>query len=228
MQQQKTESMNPKLQVKKEHYAAEKYDTLERFISYHYQISSVLKLKPQSVLEIGIGNRLVSSYLKREGVNVTTVDFDKELQPDIVADVRSMPIPDKSYDLVMACQILEHIPYEEFEVALAELNRVTKRYAIVSLPRRSSYFEIVIKFPFIRTLLKRPFIDIAINKHITFGGFETSGQHYFEIDRSRYKMSKVRERIARHFTILDEFSPVLNQYHRFFILERKEKPSSAS
>ncbi len=212
---------NPQIQVSKEHYAAMKYDTLERFISYHYQIFSVLKLKPQTVLEIGIGNKLVSSYLEREGVDVTTVDFDKELAPDIVADVRNMPIPDKSYDLVMACQVLEHIPYEDFEKGLAELCRVTKRYAIVALPRRSSYFEIVIKFPFIRTLLKRNFIDLAINKHIDFGGFETSGQHYFEIDRKKYPLHKVRERIERHFTVLDEFSPVLNQYHRFFILERK-------
>lgn len=228
MQEQKKESVSPNIQVQKEHYAAEKYDTLERFISYHYQITSVLKLKPQSVLEIGIGNRLVSSYLKREGVSVTTVDFDKELQPDIVADVRSMPVPDKSFDLVTACQILEHIPFEDFEDALQEIQRITKRHVVISLPRRSSYFEIVIKFPFIRTLLKRSFIDIAINKHITFGGFKTSGQHYFEIDRSRYKMSKVREKILRYFTILDEFSPVLNQYHRFFILERKEQPSNES
>lgn len=221
MTQPNEQFKDPKIQVHKAHYAAEKYDTLERFISYHYQISSVLKLKPQSVLEIGIGNKLVSSYLQREGVSVTTVDFDKNLEPDIVADVRSMPIPDASYDLVMACQVLEHIPFDEFEKGLAEMRRVTRRYAIVSLPRRSTYFEIVIKFPFIRTFLKRPFVDIAFNKHLDFGGFETSGQHYFEIDRTQYPLKDVRKRIARHFNIIDEFSPVLHKYHIFFILERK-------
>ncbi len=211
----------PQIQVSKEHYAAMKYDTLERFISYHHQIFSVLKLNPQTLLEIGVGNKLVSWYLKREGVEVTTVDFDKELEPDIVADVRNMPIPDQSYDLVMACQVLEHIPYEDFEKGLAEMRRVSKRYAIVALPRISAYFELVIKFPFIRTLLKRPFIDLAINRHLNFGGFETSGQHYFEIDRKKYKLSSIREKIQNHFNIIEEFSPVLNKYHIFFILERK-------
>ncbi len=207
-------------QVSDTHYAAMKYDTLERFISYHYQISSVLKLKPKNVLEIGIGNKLVATYLEREGVDVTTVDFDERLKPDIVADVRAMPVPDASYDLVMACQILEHLPFEEFEKSLAEMRRVTKRYAIISLPRRSSYFEIVLKFPFIRTLLKRSFVDLAINWPLRFGGFETSGQHYFEIDRTTYALSKVKEKIERHFRIIDAFSPVLNKYHYFFILER--------
>ena len=46
----------PQIQVPKEHYTAMKYDTLERFISYHHQIFSVLKLRPQTVLEIGVGN----------------------------------------------------------------------------------------------------------------------------------------------------------------------------
>ena len=70
-------------------------------------------------------------------------------------------------------------------------------------------------------LLKRNFIDLAINRHLNFGGFETSGQHYFEIDRKKYKLSAIREKIKNHFNIIEEFSPVLNKYHIFFILERK-------
>lgn len=224
-----TETKNDfNIQVSDTHYAAQKYDTLERFISYHYQIMSVLRLAPKTVLEIGIGNKLVATYLKHEGVDVTTVDFDERLKPDIVADVRKMPVPDRSYDLVMACQILEHIPFETFEDALTELRRVTKRYAVVSLPRRSSYFEFVLKFPFIRTLLKRNFVDIAINWPLRFGGFETSGQHYFEIGRAPYTRRTIEARIKRHFRIIDSFSPVLNQYHIFYILERTDASADAS
>ena len=53
------------------------------------------------MLEIGVGNRTVSNYLKENGVDITTFDFDKELKPDIVGDVRDMKgIKDNSFDVV--------------------------------------------------------------------------------------------------------------------------------
>jgi ubiquinone/menaquinone biosynthesis C-methylase UbiE len=211
-----------KTQVPKEHYIQKKYDTLERFISYHYQIASVLKFEPETVLEVGVGNGFVTDYLARTGVKVTTVDFDERLMPDIVADIRHLPVPDNEYDLVMACQVLEHIPFDDFEKALGEIGRVTKRYAVISLPRRGSYMEFVLRFPFIRLLFHRNFLDFSMHKYMRFGGYEMSGQHHFEIDANNYKLRIVREKIKKHFIILKEFSPVLNKYHYFFILECKK------
>lgn len=211
-----------KIQVKEGHYAKRSYNSLERFISYHYQIDSVLRAKEiESVIEIGAGNGIVAGYLSDIGIHVTTCDFDQRVKPDIVADIRNIPVPDKSYDAVLAFQVLEHIPFEDFVNALPELARISKKYVIISLPYRSSYFELILKFPGIRTLFKRNFFDLSLRFPIAFKGFDTSGQHHWEIDRKKFSLGKVRKALEQRFSIKEEFSPLLNKFHYFFILEVK-------
>src|SRR3989339_650242 len=210
------------IQVKAdEHYKSKKYDDLSRFISYYYQINEARQLEVENILEIGIGGVIVAGYLKSIGKQVVTCDFDKDTQADIISDVRNINVADKSFDLVIACQILEHIPFVDLAKGLSEIRRVSKKYAMISLPYRSSYFEMVIKFPFSRTIFKRDFFDLVVRKSVKFPGFEKSGQHYWEIDQKKYKLADVRAKLEDKFKILYEFSPVLNKYHYFFILEVK-------
>jgi len=112
--------MKHQKQVSYNHYQ-ENYDGLTRFISYYYQIDLTTSLNISKCLEIGIGNKTVSSALINRGVNVTTCDFDSELKPDYVADIRELPFENNSYELVMACQVLEHLPWSDFSKALNEL-----------------------------------------------------------------------------------------------------------
>lgn len=210
------------VQVGKGYYNRRAYNTLERFISYHYQVDSIAGLDGvTSVLEIGAGTAITAKYLSESGIKVTTCDFDANTSPDIVADIRNIPVPAKSHDAVVAFQVLEHIPFEDFGKALAEFARISKKNVIISLPYRSSYFEFVLKFPGIRTLFKKNFFDLSVRFPLVFGGFETSGQHYWEIDRKHYSLKRVRKVIEQHFMIEKEFSPVLNKFHYFFILKVK-------
>lgn len=214
--------INYNIQVDAEkHYLNDRYDNLERFISYYHQIDWVRRLQVKSVLEVGIGNGLVANYLRNLDIKVTTCDFDANVKPDIVADVREIPIDNNSFELAMACQILEHIPFEDFPLALAELSRISSKYVIISLPVRSSYFEFILKFPFIRTMFKRNFFDFTFHKFIKFPGFESSGQHYWEIDQKDFTFKKIKLLVNEKFNIIAEFSPVLNKYHYFLILEKK-------
>lgn len=212
--------MNYQVQVREGYHYRLEYDTLERFISYYHQIKSVLDLKPESVLEIGVGNKLVSNYLTSFGVVAKTCDFDASLNPDIVSDIRNIDTKDGSFDVVMACQILEHIPFDEFESGLKELARVSKKHVMISLPCRHTGFEFVLKMPFVRTLFKKTFLDIFFRIPVKFPGFEKSGQHYWEIDNKEYNLHKVKDKIKKYYKIKKEFSPVLNKYHIFFVLEK--------
>ena len=121
-----------KVQVSKEHYF-ESYDDLNRWISYWWQIETVKKLDKKKVLEIGVGNKTVSDYLKKIGFDVTTCDIDPRLKPDFVGNVTSLPFKKGGFDLVICFEVLEHIPYVSVKKALKEINRVTNESAIVSV-----------------------------------------------------------------------------------------------
>jgi len=86
----------------------------------------VERLQPKKVLEIGIGNRITADYLKRNGIKIDTCDFDKNLEPDYIADIRKLPFRDNSYDVIMAYEVFEHIPWKDINKALRELCRVSK------------------------------------------------------------------------------------------------------
>ncbi len=214
--------MNKKfnIQVPKEHYFG-KYDDLMRFISYFYQIDLVRKLKPNNVLEVGIGNKTVSNYLKQNGIKVDTCDFNKDLEPNYVADIRELPFKDKSYDVVMACEVLEHIPWKDVERALKELHRISKKHVLISIPYSSTGFELLFKFPLIGRILKRPFLDLFLRIPYFFIGIKFSGEHYWEMGRRNYSKRKIKSLFGKYFKIIKEIRPILNHYHYFFILEKK-------
>ncbi len=210
-------------QVSKEHYAQRKYNDLGRFVSYFYQTDLALELLPpgDKILEVGKGSGFFSDYLKKLGYQVTTCDFDNALKPDVTADVRRLPFQNGEFGAVTAFEVLEHLPFEDVPQALSELARVTSRYAVISLPYRSTGVEWILKFPGIRTLFKKSFLNCFLRIPLKFGGIAVSGQHYWEIDGGQFQLVKVRRAIAEHFTIRKEFSPPLDKYHYFFVLEKK-------
>ena len=74
------------VQVGSDHYYDD-YNSFVRFASFYHQIINIEKNKPSSIFEIGVGNNTLSNYLRGKQYNVTTCDFDKKLNPDIVADI---------------------------------------------------------------------------------------------------------------------------------------------
>ncbi len=221
-------------QVNKEHYFKKKYDDLNRFISYFYQIDLVNQLRNTKeyentknedfkILEVGKGNGTVSDYLRKLDYQITTVDIDPELKPDQLADIRKLPFKANAFDLITAYEVLEHLPFEELETVLKELKRVSQKYVIISLPYRSTGFEFIFKFPLVRSLAKKSFFDIFLRIPLKFGGFETSGQHWWEIDGGRYSLRKLRRILSGYFKIVKEVRPPLNYYHYFFVLEKNHE-----
>ena len=104
-------------QVDKEHYFSEKYLTKERFLSYYYQVKPILELKPKTILEIGKGNGIVSNTLKQAGFKVTTADIAEDLKPDKICSIDELSkcFKENSFDLVLCCEVLEHLPFNMFD-----------------------------------------------------------------------------------------------------------------
>ena len=88
----------------------------------------------KSVLEIGKGPGIFSDIVTKIDIDIKTLDIDSNTNPDFIGSVLDLPFEDNSYDIGYACQVLEHIPFEDFEKAISEISRVSKVGSIISLP----------------------------------------------------------------------------------------------
>jgi ubiquinone/menaquinone biosynthesis C-methylase UbiE len=203
-----------------EHYGAS-YDTFQRFSSYFYQIDFTRSASPKTVLEIGIGNGLVADYLRKVGYQVTTCDFDRKLKPDVTADIRDLGvIKSNSQDVVIACEILEHIPFADVPQALKELARVAKKRVIISIPFSSLTIELIGAVSKTYGPGKTIRLPLRIPQFLAGDVNKRNHEHYWELGRRGYPLRKVRKLLRQHFKGIEkEFHPHLNPYHRFFILE---------
>ena len=134
-------------QVGPDHYFNKCYDSKQRFMSYWHQINEIIKLNPKKTLEIGIGNGFISKYLKERSLNIITLDIDRKLNPDVTGSVLQMPFGNESFDAVACYEVLEHLPYSNFGAVLAEIFRVSKSHAIISLPDINRAYRFNVQIP---------------------------------------------------------------------------------
>lgn len=182
-------------------------------MDYWYQIREVLALNPQDVLEVGKGSGVVCDYLKSRNIKIATLDIDEKLNPDIRGSVREIPLGDNSFDAVLCAEVLEHLPFGDFEKSLRELKRVSRKYVVLSLPHFGPAVKINLKLPLIRE------IKFALKTHFPVA-HKFNGEHYWEIGKKGYPSIKIRKILRKYFKIRKEFVPFESQYHRFYVLEK--------
>lgn len=202
-------------QVLKEHYRFGKYADEARFASYYHQLKEILDASPASVVEIGAGDGVVGNYLRwHGGIKYICADYAADTKPDVVADIRKLPFPDASFDVACAFEVLEHLPFEDFEKSLSELTRVARKRVIISLPHFGPPLKLLLKIPFLpelRLAFKIPFPRMHI----------FNGQHHWEIGKRNYSVSRIRAAIARHGILIRDYVPFENQYHHFFVFNKR-------
>ncbi len=99
-----------------------------------------------TVLDAGCGDGSLSILLAKKGCVVTGCDISpsnikkakrraEEVGVNIhfiEGDAESLPFLDASFDCVISCHVLEHLPH--FKKGLAEIRRVTKKRAVIAMP----------------------------------------------------------------------------------------------
>jgi hypothetical protein len=228
MENHKTNSEFMQVQVAVNHYDFDKYVNLERWTSYWHQIVETMSFAPKTVLITGSGDNIVGKMLSAQAIKVYTFDFDKDLHPDFVGNIIDIDsIINKAliagnlttggggkFDVILCCQLLEHLPYNMFEDILQKLSRLTDNM-IISLPNDALNFRIDIKLP--RMKCKRINIDIyRFYKKLKF-----RGEHYWEIGMKGYPQRKIIKSIEKYFIIKKKYLATHNHYHLFFVLTKK-------
>ena len=100
----------------------------------------------ESLLEVGCGEGYLMQRMSQAFPSSRRVGCDLSFQivdlahnegcpevPFLQASVYELPWPDESWDVVVACEVLEHLEYPE--QALKEMSRVCRRACLVSVPR---------------------------------------------------------------------------------------------
>ena len=136
-----------------------------------------------------------------------------------MASVIDMPLPDASFDVVLAAEVLEHLPFVDFEKSLREMGRVSRKNIIISLPHWGRHFSIDMRLPFLKRLRWQLKISFPSKKHRFIGGNHT---HYWEIGKKNYSLKKIKKAInSAGFNISKDYIAFEMPYNHFFILEKK-------
>ena len=192
------------------------YDSKRRFISYWHQIREILSHEPKRVLEVGVGNGFISRYLREHNVDLLTLDYCAELNPDVVADVSALPFLDGEFDIAAAYEILEHMPYEKSLQGLGELRRVSSCWVIISLPDASPF----LRFEFPIPKVKKVQLLFTIPFHFWCKS-PYAKSHEWEIGIQGYPLGRIKSDIQKTgLTLVRTYRVYENPYHRFFILRK--------
>jgi len=146
------------------------------------------------VLEIGVGSGFTANYLRSKGVNVKTLDIDREKEPDIVANLVEYPFPDR-YDHVLAFEVFEHIPFGEFKNVFDKIRKVCKKYIFLSVPRNERVW--------LQLNFQLPILGKRELRIVTLRGKVIDPAHFWEIGDGSVSINDLEQVFCESgFTIL--------------------------
>lgn len=112
--------------------------------------SEMAKLLPpdvESILDVGTGDgRLLAPLLRRLDHTPRVIGLDRSATAlshledrdldGVQASADALPFADDAFDVIIACEILEHLPQPVYEATRRELARVARRSVVITVPNR--------------------------------------------------------------------------------------------
>lgn len=211
-----TRGENREKSLARDEYFNDGYFALPQLISQSQQIHDIRAMCPKNVLEVGPGNGFVSTFLRRAGFDVMTADINPALEPDICAPLAEIPqhLDGRRFDLVVCCEVLEHMPFEQFEPNIKTLRSLGDRL-YMTLPNYKKAFGI-------GGLLRLPRIPYkAFSWYFTFRqNRKLTDQHFWEVDYSpECRISEIVSILKRHYPSVKTERYALNAYHQAFVAQ---------
>ena len=214
--------------IPKDYYSFESYNSKNRILTYWYQITEIISTKPKSVLEIGIGSGMITGYLKQIGIEVKTLDVNRNLNPDFlysVLDLKNNALNIGLYDVVVCCRVLHHVEFINLEHALENIHSTTKKYVVLSLPVDEARFYLMSRYtssPIFTISIKFPNFFKKLYKQIAKGNI---GSGLWQINSSKEtSLQNVNSIINKNFKIIRGYQVPEDKSHYIYLLEKKPLP----
>lgn len=206
------------------YYEFGEYVSKTRMLTFWHQLEEVLATKPNKVLEIGIGPRVVAGTLRELGVDLVTLDVNEALSPNLVGSLAELDavVEENSFDTVLCARVLHHLSFSDFDKCLGQLARAARTAVIITLP----VDEVRVYAGFRRTggvysigslALPRALKSVAMR---LFGGGEARYRQLWKVgSHSETSLKLVESAVRQHFVIRKRFTVPEDQSHLFFVLE---------
>lgn len=116
------------------------------------RLKATLQLIPkdiQSILDIGCGDGRFTNELDGFksviGLDISKTALKKIRHKKILGKCDMLPFHDNIFDLVIATELLEHLNNNIYNKTIKELQRVTKKYILISVPYKQKPYVTYVK-----------------------------------------------------------------------------------
>lgn len=196
------------------------------FVNAYYQYEDIQSCgNVKNILIIGPGQGLDTHIFKWRGFEVTTFDIDETFRPDVIGSAHDLSMfGDKSFDVVIASHVLEHLPVPYLDQCLAEFARVSA-YSIVYLPVAGRHFQLQAKLDLKGVSLSVVF-DLFnwLHKPDGINAKYCQGQHYWEVGMRGFRVADLERRLNDQFEILSSYrNRDWNPSYNFVLKSRRAK-----
>lgn len=219
--------MHPE-QIPPEYYRFERYVDEVRWATYWHQISAVLDFRPKTVLEVGVGAGVVSSYLSSLGIEVTTLDVNPSLGADMTGSVLDLKalLGDQTFDVILCARVAHHLPLDDFNSLLCNLEGACRVGVVLTVPFDDLRFYMALR----RTAGDYHYFSIglplALKRIGRIGRRLTAYERLWKVTRfGKTGVRKTRARIQETFVIRDSYRIPQDKAHLLYSLSPRVKAS---
>lgn len=108
----------------------------QKWRAEHSAVAELLRdYRGSSVLDIPCGTGRFSEIYSQLGITATGMDISADMRMlseargvrAILGDIRSIPVPDKSYDVVVCVRLLNWLTDADLQLAWSEMRRVARK-----------------------------------------------------------------------------------------------------
>ncbi len=182
---------------------------INQALRYQPVVRLLRAASPDRVLEVGSGPEGLAMFWRGPVLGVDVHFKRRPIHPSIAASATALPFADRTWPVVLSCDMLEHVPPTARPQAVAEMARVTGGTLYLAFPSGFPAWQTYLRLA--DRLDKRT--PGWLREHLQYGlpdahevveelrrlGFRVSLYWYEDVDL-HYRMAMIENGVLRYFT----------------------------